>query len=328
VGRGDWKLACALFVAANVGVTSTVVFYESLLPSICAPDEIDRVSSAGYAVGYLGGSIPLVLNLWWIVRPGTWGFADVPAAIRASFVLAAAWWAVFSIPLFRGVAEPARIVESGAASGESTLRSALGRLGETARELRLYRQAFLFLLAFVLYNDGINTIIRMATLYGTELGIGAGSMLGALVLVQLVAFPFSFLLGAVADRIGTKPAIGLCVVVFAAISVLGYFMRTAAHFWALCALVGTVLGGSQALSRSLFASLVPRHKAAEFFGFYSVFEKFAGVFGPMIFAAVVTATGSSRGAILSLVAFFGAGLLLLSLVDVAEGQRAARPAVY
>jgi UMF1 family MFS transporter len=326
VGPGDWRLGCALFVVANVGIASTLVFYESLLPHICSAEEIDRVSSAGYAVGYLGGGIPLVLNLWWIQQPRAWGFRDADEAIRFGFLFAAAWWAVFSIPLFRRVAEPARVLEADETAGENPLRAAFTRLGETLRELRVYRQAFLFLLAFVVYNDGINTIIRMATIYGTELGIGQGSMIGALVAVQLVGVPFSFLFGAIAGRIGTRPAIQLCVSVFVLISVVGYFMTTAVHFWALSLLVGTVLGGSQALSRSLFASLVPRHKSSEFFGFYSVFEKFAGIVGPMIFASVVSSTGSSRNAILSLVAFFVIGGFLLSRVDVAAGQEAARRA--
>jgi len=326
VGPGDWKLACALFVVANIGVASTLVFYESLLPHICSKDEIDRVSAAGYAVGYLGGGIPLVLNLWWIQKPQAWGFPDTQAATRFCFLFAAVWWALFSIPLFRRVPEPKRVLERDETPTESPLKVAFSRLGETLRELRVYRQAFVFLLAFVIYNDGINTIIRMATIYGTELGISEGSMIGALVVVQIVGIPFSFLFGAIAGRIGTKAAIKICIAVYVLISVVGFFMKTAAHFWALAALVGTVQGGSQALSRSLFASLIPKHKSSEFFGFYSVFEKFAGIIGPMIFASVVSSTGSSRSAILSLILFFVVGWVLLSKVKVAEGQEAAQRA--
>jgi UMF1 family MFS transporter len=182
------------------------------------------------------------------------------------------------------------------------------------------------LLAFLIYNDGIQTIIKMATAYGTELGIGQSALIGAILLVQFVGIPCSFLFGLVASRITAKRALFLGLLVYTAISVLGYFMRTAAHFYLLAALVGTVQGGTQALSRSLFASMIPQHKSGEFFGFFSVFEKFAGIFGPLIFAATIAVSGSSRNAILSVILFFAVGALLLYPVNVEEGQRAARAA--
>ena len=173
------------------------------------------------------------------------------------------------------------------------------RLGETFRELRGYRQAFLMLLAFLIYNDGIQTIIKMATAYGTELGIDQSALIGAILLVQFVGIPCSFLFGMLAGRIGAKRALFLGLLAYTAISVLGYYMKTATHFYVLAGLVGMVQGGTQALSRSLFASMIPQHKSGEFFGFFSVFEKFAGIFGPLIFAGTIAATGSSRNAILS-----------------------------
>ena len=177
-----------------------------------------------------------------------------------------------------------------------------------------------------MYSDGINTIIRMATVYGTEIGIPQGAQIGAIVLVQFVGIPFAFLFGALAARIGAKRAIFIGLAVYAMISVLGYFMRTTAHFVTLAILVGTVQGGTQALSRSLFASMIPRHKSGEFFGFYAVFERFGAILGPLLFGAVLALTGSSRNAILSIIAFFVVGAALLLLVDVPEGQRAARAA--
>jgi UMF1 family MFS transporter len=200
------------------------------------------------------------------------------------------------------------------------------RLGETFRELRGYRQAFLMLVAFLIYNDGIQTIIKMATAYGTEIGIGQSSLIGAILLVQFVGIPCSVLFGMLAGRIGAKQAIFFGLLAYTAISVLGYFMKNATHFFILAGLVGMVQGGTQALSRSLFASMIPPHKSGEFFGFFSVFEKFAGIFGPLIFAGTIAVTGSSRNAILSVIGFFAVGAALLSLVDVAEGQRAARHA--
>ena len=209
---------------------------------------------------------------------------------------------------------------------ESPVQIAFTRLGETLRELREYRNAFLLLLAFLIYNDGISTIIRMATPYGKEIGIADGALLGAILLVQFVGVPFAFLFGMLAARIGAKRAILLALVVYVLVTVIAYSMTTAAHFFVLAILVGTVQGGSQALSRSLFASMVPRHKSAEFFGFFGVFDKFGGILGPALFATAVGSTGSSRAAILSLVVFFLIGGAILTRVDVKAGQRAAREA--
>lgn len=326
IQRGDWQLALILFVIGNVGVAGSIVFYESLLPHLVAPAELDRVSSAGYAVGYLGGGLLLAINLLMIQRPGWFGIPDAGLATRLSLASVAVWWVVFSIPLFRDVAEPRRLLEPGERPAAGAFTSGLRRLVETFGELRQFRQAFVFLLAFLLYNDGIQTIIRMATTYGSEIGLGEGAMIGALLITQFIGIPFAFLFGHLADRIGAKRAVFGGLAVYAGITVLGYYMRTAVHFMALAVLVGMVQGGTQALSRSLFASMIPRAKSAEFFSFFGVFERYAGVLGPALFAWVVDRTGSGRSAILSVVAFFVVGAGLLSLVNVEEGRRAARAA--
>jgi UMF1 family MFS transporter len=206
------------------------------------------------------------------------------------------------------------------------VRSAFGDLRVTFRELRKYRQAMLLLVAFLLYNDGIGTIYRMATAYGQELGLETSQMITALILVQFVGIPTTFAFGLIAGRIGTRRSIFIGLVVYCGVSVLGYFMTTVTHFYALAALVGLVQGGTQALSRSLFASMIPRAKSSEFFGLFAVFEKFAGILGPAIFAAVNGIFGSSRPAILSIIGFFVIGGFLLALVNVEEGQRVAREA--
>ena len=176
------------------------------------------------------------------------------------------------------------------------------------------------LIAFLLYNDGIQTMIKMSSIYGAEIGLDANAQIGAFVLVQFVGIPFSFLFGALANRIGPKPAIFIALVVYTFISVLGYLMTAAWQFYALAFLVGTVQGGSQALSRSLFARMIPKDKSSEYFGFFSVFEKFAGIAGPALFAASVTAFGSSRPAVLSVILFFVLGAIVLTRVDVAAGE--------
>jgi UMF1 family MFS transporter len=324
--RGDWVLALVLFVIGNVGVAGSIVFYESLLPHLVGEDELDRVSSAGYAVGYLGGGLLLAINLLMIQKPALFGIPDSGTAVRLSFATVGAWWLIFSIPLFRRVPEPARVLEPDETRGASALRTGAKRLLETFRELRQYKQALLLLIAFLIYNDGIQTIIRMATIYGTSLGIDQTAMITALLITQFTGVPFAFLFGHAAGRLGPKPAVFVGLAVYAGITVLGYFMTTATHFFVLAILVGMVQGGTQALSRSMFASMIPRHKSSEFFAFFGVFERYAGILGPLVFASMVEATGSSRNAILAVLVFFVVGGAILTRVDVGRGRRSARAA--
>jgi MFS transporter, UMF1 family len=332
IGPGDWKLALWLFIAGNVGVAGSIVFYESLLPYLVPEGDdnaLDVVSSAGYAIGYLGGGLLLAINLLMIQRPALFGLPDAGVATRLSFVSVAVWWAVFSIPVFVRVPEPrvpagdGPVVATRRLDITYLLRVAFVRLGTTFRELRRFRQAFLLLLAFLLYNDGIQTIIRMATTYGTEIGLDTGAMITALLITQFIGVPCAFLFGRLAARIGAKRAVFIGLAVYVGITLLGYYMRTAAQFFALALLVGVVQGGTQALSRSLFASMIPRTRSSEFFAFFGVFERYAGVLGPLIFGIMISATGSSRNAILSVVGFFIIGAAILARVDVEEGRREA-----
>ena len=334
IGHGDIRLAFALFVLVAIAAAGSAVFYESLLPHIADEKEVDRVSTAGYAIGYIGGGVLLALNLAWIEKPEWFGLpsgdgltrTQATLPVRLAMLSVAVWWVVFSIPLFRRVPEPPRALESDERSGENPAKVAFVRLGETFRELRGYKQAFLMLLAFLIYNDGISTIQKMAVAYGTELGIEQGALIAAILIVQFVGIPFTFLFGMLAGRLGAKRSVLLGLTVYVAISIVGYFMKTATHFFILAGLVGMVQGGTQALSRSLFSAMIPRHKSGEFFGFYSVFNKFAGIFGPLLFGLVIGSTGSSRNAILSVIVFFVVGAAILMFVDVDEGERAARAA--
>ncbi len=333
IHEGDVALASLLFILANIGANGSFVFYDALLPHVARPEEVDRVSTAGYALGYLGGGALLSLNLAWIQRPDLFGLpsganlteAQATLPSRLAFLSVAIWWVVFSIPLFRRVPEPQLVGEKLAPERlTATFARAFRRLSETARTLREYRQAFLMLIAFLIYNDGIGTIIRMAAIYASEIGIEKGVIIAAILIVQFVGIPFALLFGMLAGRLGAKGSIGLGLVVYAGICLFGWYMTTATHFVILAILVGAVQGGTQALSRSLFASLIPRDKSAEFFGFFGVAEKFAGILGPALFAVISLATGESRGAILSVIGFFAVGGLLLSFVDVEQGQRVAR----
>jgi UMF1 family MFS transporter len=330
VREGDLLLASVLFILANIGVNGSFVFYDSLLPHVGGRD-VDRLSTTGYALGYLGGGIFLLLCLLPQLAPGAFGLlgpdGKLPAATsaaltRGAFVATALWWAGFSIPLFRRVPEPPAALRPGEVAGGSAVKAGLARLRVLAAELRRYPQAFAMLVAFVIYNDGVVTIIRLATIYGEEIGIDRTGMIIAVLLVQFVGVPFAFFYGALAGRLGTKPAILLGVAIYVGITLLGWRMDSAREFFALAMLVGMVQGGVQALSRSLFASLIPRDRSGEFFGLFAVFEKFAGILGPAVFSAVAWALGSSRVAILALAAFFVIGGFLLARVDVAAGRAA------
>lgn len=345
-GEGDVLLASALFVAANVGFVGANVFYDSLLSHV--GEDPDRLSTAGYAVGYLGGGVLLVVNLAWILAPGTFGFPDANTATRFALLSVAVWWAVFSVPLLWYVPEPDPR-ESGpgrdggnpgtsnsALAGTDPIRAGFGRLRRTAGDLREYRDLLLFLGAFLLYADGIGTIIRMASIYGAEVGIDRTGIVGALVLVQFLAIPFAFLFGSLPRwslavggygvDLSTKRALYVGLAVYTGISVGGFFMTETWHFWVLAVAVATVQGGTQALSRSLYATLAPPDRSSEFFSFFSISSKFAGIAGPALFALVGQVTGSSRFSIVSLLVFFLGGMALLSRVDVEAGRRTARRA--
>jgi UMF1 family MFS transporter len=245
-------------------------------------------------------------------------------ALRASFASVAVWWSVFALPLFRNVSERGR-------PGQTPLSTALvmqglRRLAGTLGQIRRYRQLALFLVAFWIYNDGISTIIKIATAYGDEIGVDHNHMLIALILTQFIGFPSTLGFGALARRLGAKRSIFLGLAVYTFISIAGFFMKSAVHFYVLAVLVGLVQGGTQALSRSLFTKMVPKSQSSEFFGFFSTGEKFAGIIGPAIFGFVGQLTGSSRWGIISVTLLFIAGAALLWLVEEQEGQSAAEKA--
>ena len=321
--RGQWVAAALLFGIANIGAWGTFVFYDSLLPHIARSDaEMDRASAAGYALGYLGGGLMLALNLAWMSWPDVFGFDDTASAARASFVSVAVWWAVFSIPLFRRVPEPAVRRRSGTLAGLASVPALARGLAQTFRDLRRYREALLFLLAFLVYNDGIGTVIRMAAIYGAEIGLPHRSLLAAILLVQLIGVPCAVAFGGLAVRVGIKPAILFSLAVYLGITVIGGLLSHTWQFYLVAVLVGSVQGGSQALSRSLFARLIPHARSAEFFAFFSISDKVAGVLGPAVFAGVSVLAGSSRAGVMIVGVFFVVGALLLARVDIEAGQRA------
>jgi UMF1 family MFS transporter len=332
VRPGDWPLAGALFLLANLGASASFVFYDALLPHVAREEEVDRLSTSAFALGYLGGGLLLALDLLLIQDPGRFGLpsgpdldphaASLPA--RIAFVGVGLWWLGFSVPLLRGVPEPP--VPAGAVrlSIGAALVDAVGGLRRTLRDLLGYREAALMLLAFLIYNDGITTVFRMAAVYGAELELEAGRMMTALLLVQFVGVPATFAFGALAARTGARPAILIGLAVYGVVGVMAYRLDSADEFLAMSVLIALVQGGTQALSRSLFASLIPAARSGEFFGFFAVFDRFAGILGPLLFTQVLAWTGEVRSAVLPLLGFFAVGAAVLTRVDVARGRARVR----
>ena len=309
VGEGDWKLCLWLFGLGLAGFSWANIFYDAFLPLVATREDVDWVSSAGYALGYLGGGFLLGLNLAMIQRPGWFGLSDGAWGARASFLTVALWWAVFTAPFLFWVREPK-------GGGPVDWTAGLRELVRTLQQVRAYREAAKFLLAFWLYSDGINTVIKMAAIYGAEVGIGTGDLVAALLFTQFVAFPFSLLFGKLSGSVGVKQALYIALGVYTFVCGWGYFLSEAWQFWILAGLVGTVQGGAQALSRSLFARMVPKEHTAEFFGFFSTVSKFSGILGPFLFGVAGTVFHTSRAAAPVLAALFLMGIAALSRVRV------------
>jgi UMF1 family MFS transporter len=325
-GSGEWRSALLAFGVVNVAVNASTVVYDAMLPHLAPREDLDRASAAGYAIGYLGGGVALAIALLAILQPawlGMGGLAarDASMPTRIAFVGVAAWWVLFTIPLLRRVPEPRTAPLAHGASGiGGAVREAFAGLARTVRALRRMPDAWRFLIAFVLYNDAINTIIRMATVYGTQLGLGQSSLIAAILVVQFAGIPFAFAFGWLAGKVGAKRSILGALAVYGVISAIAYGLRTERDFWILAILVATVQGGAQALSRSLYASLVPASRSGEFFGLFSVFSRFGGMMGPLAMALVTKLTGSNRLGIVSVVVFFAAGAAMLLRVNVDRGR--------
>lgn len=320
VGEGSWLLASILAIFGSIGFSAGNTFYDAMLPELADESRRDDVSSRGYAYGYIGGGLLLAINVFMIEGWELLGFPSKTIATQAAFATVGVWWIVFAIPLFRHVKDVPKARGEGAAT---VVRAGLRRLGETLRGIARFPELLKYMIAYWFFNNGINTVIIMATIYGSGIGIEMTHLIIALLITQFVGFPATIAFGKLAMRTGAKRALYATLVVYIVIVSFGYFMTSAVHFYALAIMVGLVQGGSQALARSLYAGLVPPSKTAEFFGFLSLSGKFSSVAGPLLFSIVGTLTGSSRLAILSLVAFFVIGIVLLFFVQLDKGRREA-----
>jgi UMF1 family MFS transporter len=311
VAKGDWPFAVVLYVIASLGFAGGIAFYDSLILDVAEEHELDLISAYGYALGYLGGGILFAINVAMTLKPALFGLADATEAVRVSFVTVGLWWLVFSIPVLLFVREqrpPTPLAPLAA------LRAGWSEIFRTLASLRQYRVVALFLLAYWLYIDGVNTVIKMAVDYGLALGFPATSLIVALLITQFVGFPAALAFGWLGKRLGPKTGIQIAIVVYFAVTVWAYWLDDMREFYAMAIVIGLVQGGVQSLSRSFYGRLVPRSKSGEFFGFFNMMGKFAAVIGPVLTGWVALLSGSSRLAILSLVVLFGAGGFLLHQV--------------
>ncbi|ULQ46100.1 MFS transporter [Flagellatimonas centrodinii] len=313
VGRGQWGWAVVLSIIGRIGFFGGLSFYDALLTRVAAPDERDRVSALGYGLGYLGGGVLFSVNVMMALKPAWFGLPDAAWATRIAFLSVAIWWAVFSLPLFLRV--PAAAAQPGGVSSWTSLR-------ETARELRAMPAVWMFLLAYWLYIDGVDTIIIMAVDFGMKLGLPSESLIKALLLVQFIGFPAAIIFGRLGDRLGTRNALLLALAVYIGVTLWAYTLQTEGQFYAMAAAIGCVQGGIQSLSRAYFSRLIPVEQAGKFFGFYNMLGKFAAVLGPLVVGLTAQFTGNPRLAILSLLVFFVAGAALLWRADRLRGASA------
>ncbi|WP_090866323.1 MFS transporter [Oceanobacillus limi] len=321
VGEGQYIFASVIFIVASIGFSGANIFYDAFLPEIADEREMDKVSSNGFALGYVGGGLLLLVNVLMILNPSWFGLPNTTVASQVSFVTVGVWWFVFSIPLLIHIKDEKR---TSTKRDKSYIRIGFSRVGATFKEIRQYKQLLIFLFAFWMYNDGISTIIRMATIYGSEIGIDQNSLIVALLITQFVGIPCTFFFGWLATKISAKKALILSLFIYLGIVILGYFMSSAFHFYLLAVCVGLVQGGAQSLSRSIFGKMIPEGKQGEFYGFYGISSKFAAIFGPFFFGLVGQLTGNPRLGILSLVFFFIVGILLLTRVNVDKGIEDAK----
>jgi len=320
VKAGAWQWAVLFYILGSVGFSGANIFYDALLPGVASEKKIDYVSSLGYSLGYIGGGLLFVFNVAWYLMPTTFGFADESAAIKFSFLSVAIWWILFSIPIILFVKEPQ--ITQNVKFGEA-ISQGWKQLIDTFRDIRHLKYVGLFLLAYWFYIDGVDTIIVMAVDYGTKLGFQGSSLIIALLLVQFVAFPATLLFNLFAKKIGVKKGILVAIIAYGFITILGYFMSNELHFYILAILVGCFQGGIQALSRSIYSRLIPKEKAAQFYGFANMLGKFAAVIGPSLMGYVSYATGDIRNGILSIISLFIIGGILLWLVDMKKGEKMA-----
>ena len=319
IPQGDWVIAASLYALAVVGFSGGNIFYDSLIVSVSKQDQRHKVSSLGFSLGYLGGGLLFVINVLMYLNPAWFGLSSQSEAILWSFVSVAVWWAVFSLPLFMSVEEKSNAEISKGLF--KTITEAFKAVASTLREIKKHKRVAIFLIAYWLYIDGVDTIVRMAVAYGSDIGLDASSMITALLLTQFVGFPATLVFGIYADKIGFKKILTIGISIYILVTFYAYYMTTALEFYILAGTVGLVQGGVQAISRSFFSTIIPVNKEAQFFGFYNLVGKSAVFLGPVLVSWVALIFGNPRFGILSLLFLLVPGLVLLWMVPDKELTR-------
>jgi MFS transporter, UMF1 family len=306
----QWVMLLICYTFAVVGSAGANVFYDAFLVDVTTEERMNRVSSRGLGMGYIGSTIPFIISIAIIILAGQEILPiSVSIASKIAFLITAAWWGLFSIPLFKNVHQRYYIERE-----PNPVVNSFKRLAGTFKEIRKYRALFLFLLAYFFYIDGVGTIISMSTAYGSDLGISSNNLLIILFVTQVVAAPFAILYGRLAEKFTGKKMLYVGIFVYIIVCIYAYFLKTTLDFWILAMLVATSQGGIQALSRAYFAKLVPKEKTNEFFGFYNIFGKFASIMGPLLVGATAQITGNTNSGVFSLVILFIIGFIILSKV--------------
>ena len=318
VNQGHWQIAILFYIIASIGFMAGNIFYDSLLPAVASKDKFDYASSMGFSLGYIGGGLLFLINVLMYLQPHYFGIPDGATAIRLSFISVAVWWAVFSIPIILFVKEPKIHDPIGICSA---VKEGWSQFISTLTKIRELKVVGTFLMAYWLYIDGVDTIIRMAVDYGTSIGFPASSLITALLLVQFVAFPATLIYNWFSSKIGIKNAIYTAIIGYTFITIFGAFVSKEWHFYVLAIMIACFQGGIQALSRSMYSRIIPKKQAAEFFGFYNMLGKFAAIIGPPMMGYIGLITGNPRLGILSIIILFISGGLLLTKVDLQEGER-------
>ena len=312
IPESSWKFAIIFYSVGVIGFSGGNIFYDALLVSVAEDKDRNRVSSLGFSLGYLGGGLLFLLNVLMFSFPNLFGLSTQTEAVLWSFLSVAIWWSIFTVPLITGVKEPQ--INNKNNGFIVTSKEAFRSLYATARSIKQYRSAVVFLLAYFLYMDGVDTIIRMATSYGSDIGLSAQSMIGALLLTQFIGFPATLVFGNYSDRFGHKQTLTFAIIIYICVVIFSSQMDSAVEFFIMASVIGLVQGGVQAISRSFFSSLIPENKAAEFFGFYNFIGKSSVFIGPFMVSGIALLTDNPSLGILSLLLLFVPGLILLRRV--------------
>lgn len=307
-------LLLGIYVLTVIGFSCANNVYDALLVDVTSEERMDGISSLGFGLGYIGSTIPFIIGIVIVMLAQLEMVTySVYLACKITFIITAIWWAIFTLPLLKNVKQIHYIEKTKANTGQP-----FKRLVNTFKEIKSHKAIFLFLIAYFCYIDGVDTIIGMASTFGTDLGISMTTLMIILLLTQFVAFPFTILYGRLSSRFGSKQMIYVGIITYTVICCFGYFINDAPGFFILAMAVGSAQGGIQAISRSYYAKLVPKEKSAEFFGFYNIFGRFAAILGPFLVGIVTQLTGRIQNGILSLIVLFIVGFITLTFIPETE----------